>query len=152
MAAERLALLWLGVDPASPLAWEFWLHAHTAFGRFWQTLEPIVGSSAHSHILALLLVMMAVVLIVSTRRSPTYLFLGNHAALIAAIASSLLGTQAQVSSVAAGYASSGIWAVTSVAQFSPVQILILLGGAASCLLCHIAVLRHLRERPEVVAR
>lgn len=151
MAAERLALLWLGAYPASPAAWEFWLNAHTAFGRIWQTFEPAVGGAVLSHLSALSLIAAIVVAIAYSRRWSSYSFLSNHAALIVAVASSMLGTQAKVSSLAEEFASPGEWAVTWMAQFSSAQLLVLTGGAASCLLCHIAILRHLSERSAPVS-
>lgn len=151
MAVERLALLWLSTNPASPLAWEFWLNAHTAFGRIWQTLEPVVGGSVFSHMLTLSLIAAIVVLITYSRRWSSYSFLSNHIAFIVAVASSLLGTQAKVSSLAEEFASPGQWAVTWMAQFSSAQLLILIAGAASCLLCHVMVLRHLSERSALVS-
>jgi asparagine N-glycosylation enzyme membrane subunit Stt3 len=151
MAIERLALLWLGADPASPLAWEIWLNAHAAFGRIWLYLDPAADGSISRHLAALSLIVVVIVLTTCLRRWQAYSFLSNHIALILAVASSLLGTQAKVSSLAAGFASPGNWAVTWAAQFSPAQILILLGGVASCLLCHFVVLRQLRERSSAVA-
>ena len=151
LAAERFALLSLGADPGSAAAWEFWLNLHTTFGRVWQAIEPILGGSIFSHLLGLLLVAAVVVLAANSRRWPSYSFLCNHAALIAAVASSLLGTQAKVTSLAAEFTSSGHWAVTWAAQFSSAQLLMLFGGLASCLLCHVAVLRHLGSRSAPVA-
>jgi hypothetical protein len=151
IAGERLALLWLGADPASALAWEFWLSAHTAFGSIWQILEPAIGGSMFGHMLMLFIIATVFVLIVRSRRWPAYLFLGNHLALILALASSLVVTQPKMSSLVAGSASPGDWAVTWVAQFSAAQVLILLGGLISCLLSHLVLLRYFRERSQVAA-
>jgi hypothetical protein len=151
LAAERFALLSLGADPGSAAAWEFWLNLHLAFGRVWQALEPILGGSVSSHLLGLLLVAAIVVLAANSRRWPSYSFLCNHIALIATVASSMLGMQARVSSIAGEFASPGHWAVTWAAQFSSAQLLMLFGGLASCLLCHVAVLRHLGNRSAPVS-
>ncbi|RLP26007.1 hypothetical protein [Mesorhizobium sp. YM1C-6-2] len=151
LAAERCALLWLGTDPASPLAWEVWLKMRAAFGRMWQTVETSIGGSISSHFLALLLIAAIVVLVAWSRRWRSYSFLSNHIALLVAVASFVMASQAKVSSLAAVPASSGNWAVTWIAQFSPVQLLLLCGGIASCVLCHLAVLKHLNERSAAVS-
>lgn len=146
LAAERCALLWLGANPGSSVAWEAWLNLHSGFGRLWQVFEPSLGDSVSHHLLGLLLIATIVVLIAYSRRWPTYSFLSNHAAFILAVASLVLGTQAKVSSLSAQFVSPGHWAMTWVAQFSSTQLVMLVGGVASCLLCHVAVLRHLRAR------
>lgn len=152
MATERLALLWLGADPASPLVWELWLNAHAACGRIWQYLEPAVGGSMSSQLLVLLLMTAIVVQITRSRRWPIYSFLGNHITLLGAVAFSLVGAQAKVSSLAAGFGSPEDWAMNWVAQVSPAQFLIIIGGIGTCLVCHFTVLTHLRERSLVSLR
>lgn len=151
LAAERCALLWLGQDPASPAAWQVWLKMRAAFGGMWLTVEPSIGGSISSHFLALLLVAAIVVVAAWSRRWRSYVFLSNHITLLVAVASFAMASQAKVSSLAAVSASPGHWAVTWMAQFSPVQLLLLCCGVASCVLCHLAVLQHLSERSAVVS-
>lgn len=151
LAAERCALLWLGADPASPLAWAFWLNAHAAFGRAWQAVEPGIGGTVPGHLLALFLLATIVLMLARSRRWASYSFVGNHLALIVAIASFLMGSQAKVSSLAGEFPYPGNWAVIWMAHLSPVQLIILLGGLASCVLCHLAVLHLLGGRSAAVS-
>jgi hypothetical protein len=149
MAAERFALLSLGASPDSPAAWNIWLNLHGTSGRLWQAFEAVLGGSVAAHLLALVIAAVVVFLAANSRRWPTYSFLTNHAALIAAIAMAILGSQARVSSIAMEFPWPGHWAMPWVYQFSSVQLLMLAGGVASCLLCHVAFLlnAHARSAP-----
>ena len=146
MAAERSALLWLGANPDSPAAWEAWLALNSTFGRVWQALATAFGASVPMHLFGLLIVATIVLLAAKSRRWPIYSFLGNHAALIVAITSSLLGTQARVSSLDTEFLSPSYWAVSWASQLSSIQLTVFMVGAMSCLFCHLAVLRSLKAR------
>jgi hypothetical protein len=146
MAAERSALLWLGANPGNPAAWEAWLGLHSTFGRVWHALATALGEAAPTHLLGLLVVAAVVLLATKSRRWPTYSFLGNHAALIVAMASSLLGAQATVSSLDTEFLSPSYWAVSWVSQLSSIQLTMFMVGTMSCLFCHVAVLRSLKAR------
>ena len=146
MAAERSALLWLGANPGSPAAWEAWLALHSTFGRVWQALATALGGSAPTHLFGLLIVAAVVLLAAKSRRWSTYSFLGNHAALTVAITSSLLSTQARVSSLDTEFLSPSYWAMNWASQLSSIQLTMFMLGAMSCLLCHVAVLRSLKAR------
>jgi hypothetical protein len=146
MAAERFALLSLGASPDSPAAWNLWLNLHETSGRLWQALEAVFGGSVAAHLLGLAIVVAVIFLAANSRRWPAYSFLANHAALTAAIAMALLGSQARVSSLATEFPWPGSWAMTWVYQFSSIQLLILAGGLASCVLCHVAFLLNAQAR------
>ncbi len=141
LAAERFALLSLGADPGSAAAWEFWLNLHLAFGRVWQALEPILGGLR----------------IQPSARAPAGRGDRRAGCELAAVAVLFVPLQPHRAHrdrriVDAGYAGEGVehrrgefaspghWAVTWAAQFSSAQLLMLFGGLASCLLCHVAVL------------
>lgn len=137
MASERFALLSLGANPSSPAAWSLWLNLHGTSGRLWQALELMMGGSVPTHLLGLAIAAVMVVLAAKARRWITYSFLANHAALTAAIAMTLLGNQARVSSLAMEFPWPGHWAITWVYQYSSAQLLMLAAGLTSCILCHL---------------
>jgi hypothetical protein len=151
MVAERSALLALGAFPDSAFAWMFWLNLHAGFGRLWQASETVIGGMVPIHLIGLAIVAVVLVAAAGSRRWPSYMFLSNHLALIMAVAFSLMGTQAKVSSLGEGFLSSGHWALVWATEISASQFCMLVAGLASSLVCHVALLRHLNNRGAPVA-
>lgn len=150
MAAERLALLSLAAHLDSPALWNAWLTLYGTCGRVWQALDAIIGSEVSVQFLALLLVAVLVLCSARTRRWAQCSFLINHVALILVFAMFAVGDMASVSSLAM-VPSPGHLAITWISQFSSIQIAMLAGGAASCLLCHAAFWLNVRERSAPVS-
>jgi hypothetical protein len=117
---------------------------HAAYGRVWQMLETAIGSSISVHFFFLALIAVVIALATASRWWAQCSFMINHLAVIAVAISSLASAQARVSSLTADLSSTGDWAATWVAHLSPVQTLLLLGGVASCMFCHAAVLKSQR--------
>jgi hypothetical protein len=151
IAAERSALMALGAFPDNAITWMLWLNLHSGFGRTWQAFETVIGGPASAHLIGLAIVALVVVSAASSRRWPSYVFLTNHAAFILAVVFSLIGTQAKVSSLGAGFLSSDHWALIWATEISTFQVLMLVVGLTSCLACHAAVLQHLKRRGAQVA-
>jgi len=151
MATERSALLSLGAFPANDMTWMLWLNLHAGVGRSWQAVEAVIGGAAHTHLIGIVLVALVVAATAKSRSWPSYMFLTNHAAFILAVVFCLIGNQSKVSSLGAGFLSSGHWALVWVTEISAFQFFILSAGLMSCLACHVAVLRHLNRRDALVA-
>jgi hypothetical protein len=146
-AAERFSLVLLENNPASPAAWELWLSLHAMSGRAWLVLEPAFGDRIGAHFIGLMVAVVLVVCATRSRRWRAYSFLVNHAALIAAAAFSLLQLQGSVSSL--GSVPPSAWAIAWAAHMLPMQLVVIAGGAASCVLCHAAMISQMREAKAV---
>ena len=144
LAAERITTILLAYFPDSADLWQAWSILHSSFGEFWRFVEQ---ATANSFGLQLALIVSVIVLLLLGSRARKWValaFLANHASLILAGASMLAAAKPAISTLDFDTLPAATLSMSY--SLSTLQISVVIVGAASCMLCHVAFWLNARHR------